>query len=74
LIVKSGFKYGTDFRVYERSMNEHSRYLVQVMNRGESMLQLSRAIRVAHGVRKTLLLAKEIDSRVSYVAVRWIRP
>ncbi|NPA75355.1 MAG: tRNA-intron lyase [Euryarchaeota archaeon] len=73
LIVKSGFKYGTHFRVYERSMEEHARYLVHVLSE-ESMLQVSRAIRVAHGVRKTLLLAKKCGSEVKYIAISWLRP
>ncbi len=73
LIVKSGFKYGTHFRVYEKSMEEHSKYLVYVMD-AESMIQVSRAIRVAHGVRKTLLLARKLDNDVKYLAVSWIRP
>jgi tRNA-intron endonuclease len=74
LIVKSGFKYGTHFRVYERSMEEHSKYLVYVMDADESMVQVSRAIRVAHGVRKTILLARKVDDGVRYLAVSWIRP
>ncbi len=74
LVVKSGFKYGTHFRVYEKSLEEHSRYLVHVLSEPEDLQRLSRAVRVAHGVRKTLLLAKKKDRKVVYLSVRWIRP
>ncbi len=74
LIVKSGFKYGTHFRVYERSIEEHSRYLVHVVPRREEMQRVSRAVRVAHGVRKELLLAKQVRGELRYLSISWIRP
>mgnify|MGYP000044053978 CR=1 FL=1 len=74
LIVKSGFKYGTHFRVYERSMEEHSRYLVHVIFGKEELQKVSRAVRVAHGVRKELLLAYIKEKEIKYFRVSWIRP
>ncbi len=74
LIVKSGFKYGTHFRVYERSMDEHSRYLVHMIGEVEEMQKISRAVRVAHGVRKDMLFAHVFGDEVRYFLVRWIRP
>ncbi len=74
LIVKSGFKYGTHFRVYERSMEEHSKYLVHVIPPKEEMQKLSRAARVAHGVRKNLLLAYVKNKKISYFRIAWIKP
>ncbi len=74
LVVKSGFKYGTHFRAYMNSLNEHSKYLVHVVPAQEDMQKVSRAVRVAHGVRKTLLLARKIEGEIKYLGVMWIRP
>ena len=74
LIVKSGFKYGTHFRVYEKSMDEHARYLIHVPDRNEEMQRVSRVVRVAHGVRKELLFARDTKNGVKYLSVSWIRP
>lgn len=74
LIVKSGFKYGTHFRVYGKSMEEHSKYLVHVISSHEEMQKVSRAARVAHGVRKTLLLAYAKNKKINYFKVAWIKP
>ncbi len=74
LIVKSGFKYGTHFRAYEKSMEEHSRYLVHVISGREEMQRISRATRVAHGVRKDLLLAYKSPEKIFYFLIKWIRP
>ncbi len=73
LIVKSGFKYGTHFRVYQRSLEEHSKYLVHVMGKEEEIEKISRAVRVAHGVRKTLLLAYNSEKPI-YFRFSWVRP
>jgi len=74
LIVKSGFKYGTHFRVYENSMEEHSKYLVHLIPEKEEIQKISRAVRVAHGVRKTLLLAHNLNGKIVYFSISWIRP
>jgi len=74
LIVKSGFKYGTHFRVYERSMDEHSKYLVHLISKREEIQKISRAVRVAHGVKKNLLLAYPDNGDILYFKFSWIRP
>ena len=74
LIVKSGFKYGTHFRVYEKSMEEHSKYLVHVIPGREEIQKISRAVRVAHGVRKSLILAYPTKKDILYFKFSWIRP
>ncbi len=73
LIVKSGFKYGTHFRVYENSMEEHSKYLVHVISSSEELQKISRGVRVAHGVRKSLLLAYVSDGPI-FFKLSWVRP
>ncbi len=74
LIVKSGFKYGTLFRAYENSMEEHSKYLVHLIHEKEELQKISRAVRVAHGVRKILLLAYIKNEKVRYFKFSWVKP
>ena len=66
-VLKTGFKFGTHFRLYfpgagpklEDSEWMHSQHVVHVFPRESKLLisEWARAIRVAHGVRKTFILA-----------------
>jgi len=66
-ILKTGFKFGTHFRVYFPGASPvkkgkewvHSKHVLQVFPRTSRMLisEWARAIRVAHSVRKTFILA-----------------
>jgi tRNA-intron endonuclease len=66
-VLKTGFKFGTHFRLYFPGANPnligeqwmHSRHVIHVFPRTASLLisEWARAIRVAHGVRKTFILA-----------------
>lgn len=66
-VLKTGFKFGTHFRVYFPGASpvktgdewKHSRHVVHVFPRRERMLisEWARAIRVAHSVKKTFILA-----------------
>ncbi len=66
-VVKSGFKFGTHFRLYFPGASPslandewmHSKHVIHVFPRNAKMLisEWSRAIRVAHGVKKTFILA-----------------
>ena len=67
-VVKTGFKFGTHFRIYfpgakpfkaENGDWVHSRHVVHVFPRSSRLLisEWARAIRVAHSVRKTFILA-----------------
>ena len=80
LIVKTGFKYGTHFRVYEGDPeNEHSEFLVHSVPRDfvSSWEEISRAVRLAQGVRKQMLFARILDekkSKVEYINIERIKP
>jgi tRNA-intron endonuclease len=79
LIVKTGFKYGTHFRVYEGDPNsDHSEYLVHgVPNNYEcSWEEISRAVRLAQGVRKQMLFARVTndENEVQYINIERIKP
>jgi tRNA-intron endonuclease len=61
LIVKTGFKYGTHFRVYKGDPDsDHSDYLIHVVPSDFSSTwpEISRAVRLAHGVRKDMLFTR----------------
>lgn len=79
-IVKTGFKYGSDYRIYERGHSPgdgHSSYLVKILSEEQSILvrDFSSYVRVTHGVRKTLLLAVVDDEYdITYYNVEWTRP
>lgn len=59
LTVETGFKFGADFRVYERGVKEHAKYLINVFPEEYkcSFPELSRAVRLTKGVNKNLILA-----------------
>ena len=72
LVVKTGFKFGSHFRVYKTKQQKHSSYLIHVLPEEHvfSMDELSRAVRLAHGVKKRMIFAqiqtlKEFDQNAS---------
>lgn len=81
-VLKTGFKFGTHFRLYfpgakpilETGEWVHSKHVIHVFPRDATMLisEWARAIRVAHGVRKTFILAipgakKEVPAQVDFL-------
>ncbi len=78
-VIKTGFKFGAHFRVYfpgarpSSSANTswvHSKHVIQVFPKESRLLisEWARAIRVAHSVRKTFILAipgKASNSKIS---------
>ncbi len=77
LIVKTGFKYGSHFRAYEGDQNtQHARYLVHAVPEDYRAMwpEVSRAVRLAHGVKKEILLGKVSKKEVQYVSLSRYRP
>jgi tRNA-intron endonuclease len=95
-VLKTGFKFGSHFRIYfpgaRPVMDDkwiHSRHVLHVFPKDQKMLisEWSRAVRVAHGVKKTFLLGipemkqeDYVDYPVDFLAYRrkkagsnWIR-
>lgn len=60
-VVKTGFKFGAHFRLYERGGFDktHSKHLVHAVREDHpiSFPEISRAIRLTSGVKKTLIFA-----------------
>ena len=79
-LIKTGFKYGTDFRLYNRGESQghsHSDYLVKIIfeNYEINTLDFASYVRVSHGVNKKFLLAiVDDDFDITYYNVEWTRP
>jgi tRNA-intron endonuclease len=77
---RTGFKFGADFRVYETPDDDHAGLLVSAVERDARLpvVELSRAVRLAHGVRKRMVFALvgegDEHSNVEYIAVERERP
>ena len=79
-VVKSGFKFGSHFRIYFPGASPakegkwvHSKHVLHVFPKDQKMLisEWSRAVRVAHGVKKTFILSipeMKPDDYVEYPA------
>ncbi|MCX8173371.1 MAG: tRNA-intron lyase [Thermoplasmata archaeon] len=77
LIVKTGFKYGTHFRAYEDDPDKtHAKYLVHALKRNYrgSWPDISGAVRLAHGVRKTIVFAGVGEQKITYLSLERTRP
>ena len=79
-IIKTGFKYGSEFRLYERGMSPgvgHSDYLVKIIheNYDVNALDFASYVRVSHGVKKSLLLSVVDDEEdITYYTIEWTKP
>lgn len=86
-IVKSGFKFGTHFRVYERGVNpykegekilkEHTKYNVHAVpeNFACSFAEWSRYVRLSQNIRaKALLAVVDEEGDVTYYVITRVRP
>ncbi len=76
-VVKTGFKFGSDFRVYDKVETikdlPHSKYLVTVADdRDIAMSEIVRCVRLAHNVRKKMIFVFK-ENGENYVAIERIR-
>ena len=77
IVVKTGFKYGSHFRAYEGDPDRtHAKYLVHALPGGHRGMwpEVSRAVRLAHGVKKHLLFAAVGKEDVRYLELERVRP
>lgn len=75
-IVKTALKYGSHFRVYRKGMEEHADWLVWVVGENMKMVpnDLTARVRVAHGVRKNMVMAVvDEDNDVVYYRVERVK-
>jgi tRNA-intron endonuclease len=80
LVVKTGFKFGSHFRVYKRVEGPkkvpHSEYLVHSVPEDYvfHLPVVSRAVRLAHSVRKQMVFAYADEGEVKYLEIRRLKP
>jgi tRNA-intron endonuclease len=86
LVVKTGFKFGCDFRVYQRGVgvkkgpkrvSEHTKWIVYTVPEDNtcSFAELSRAVRLAHSIRAKMLWAiVDNENDVTYYQVLRTKP
>jgi len=73
LIPKTGFKYGTEFRAYAGNPEEiHAEYIVQPVEKDHKSrwYEVSRAVRVAHSVKKDFIYGVLEDGKVTYLKIK----
>jgi tRNA-intron endonuclease len=72
LVVKTGFKFGSHFRAYEKVETleklPHSKYLIDALAPGHvfELQDMSRSIRLANSVRKEMVFAYDKNDSVQY--------
>jgi len=77
MIVKTGFKYGAHFRIYDNEPDKtHSKLLVHSVPKNfvSTWPEISRAVRLAHGVKKEMLFARVVNDGVEYIRIGRVRP
>lgn len=79
-IVKTAFKFGADFRVYDRGVKpgeDHAKWILYPVHESETLTwyEFSAKTRVAHSTRKNLLLGIVDDENdVTYYSISWVKP
>lgn len=86
LVVKTGFKFGCDFRVYQRGIGvkkgpkapkEHTKWIVFAVPEDHtcSFAELSRSVRLAHSIRARMLWAVvDNENDVTYFEIVRAKP
>jgi tRNA-intron endonuclease len=77
MIVKTGFKFGTNFRAYSLNPDEtHAEYLIHVVEKGfiSNWAEISRAVRLAHSVNKEIVFARIEKNKIDYISFGRLRP
>jgi len=75
-IVKTGLKFGSDFRLYEYLADKlpHSKYLVTIVDdKLLPMFEVVRAVRLAHSVRKKAIFVYKYGERNIYMSIERIK-
>jgi tRNA-intron endonuclease len=72
-IIRTGFKYGANFRIYSGELEDHADFLVHVFPEEEQWYKISRAVRVAHAVRKKMIFAGESQGKIAYRKIERVR-
>jgi len=75
MMVKTGYKFGSHYRVYKKIDKQkgmlHSEFLVHAVESDHifNLSQLSRAVRLAHSVRKQMVFAWKAGDGINYLEI-----
>jgi tRNA-intron endonuclease len=75
-IVRSGLKFGATFAVYAKGPGiDHAPFLVQVISPKHRVtgVEVIRAGRLSHGIRKSFVFATEKRGGPVYITLRWVK-
>jgi tRNA-intron endonuclease len=77
-VVKTGFKFGSDFRVYDEMKSvadlPHSKYLVAVVDdKKMPIYEVARAVRLAHNVKKVMIFAFKANEENRYLMIERVK-
>ena len=75
-IVKTGLKFGEEFRVYEKN-NLHAKWIVYPIKQSENIKwkEFIAKNRIAHSIAKKLLIAiVDSEENIIYYEISWIKP
>lgn len=72
--IKTGLKYGADFRAYKD--NKHADYIIWVIKGGKiNPKDLTAKTRIAHSTNKKLILAIiDEEEDITYQTISWLKP
>jgi len=76
IVAKTGFKFGAHFRAYDGNPQvHHAKYLIHALPAKYRGMwpEVSRAVRLAHGVRKQLLFGAA-GTEIAYLRLERVRP
>ncbi|HEC76064.1 MAG TPA: tRNA-intron lyase [Thermoplasmatales archaeon] len=76
LLPKTGFKFGSHFRVYSSEPEKsHAPYLIHVVGSDyeATWAEISRAVRLAHSVKKEMIFCM-VDDEIKYIRLKRITP
>lgn len=79
-IIQTAFKFGADFRVYDRGVKpgeDHAKWVVFPVHETSTLTwyDFSAKTRVAHSTKKRLLIGVvDAEGDVTYYEIRWVRP
>lgn len=76
LLPKTGFKFGSHFRVYDSIVEKtHAPYLIHVVDNDyeATWAEISRAVRLAHSVKKEMIFCK-VGEELRYIRLRRVTP
>jgi len=76
-IVRSGLKFGSDYSLYREGPGiDHAPFLVHVFPKGMMIdpIEIVRAGRLSHSVRKKFIIAVYYGDKTSYASLEWYKP